>query len=209
MLGAGLEDEARDLLQSLLERAPLSRRARELLARLGGNGEVQEHVGTSTADVAEDVASLLAEDAESPASEHRYDQGLMYRELGMLDDAIREFRAAARTPGRELASLEMVGHCLIDLGEVKKGIECFRIALGRGARGLAAANLKYEIGAAYERLDDAERALEWFAACGQEEPDHRDVQARIRSVRGRVRNDAARNTGNLPSSSRKNKISYL
>jgi len=136
----------------------------------------------------------------------------MYRDLGMFDDAIREFRAAARSEGRQLDSLEMIGHCLVAKSETKAGIECFRLALSRGAVGPGATNLKYEIGAAYERIHDLVRAARWYRACRDDDPGHRDVSTRLAAVDSARKSNGA--SGNdlaerPPQSSRKNKISYL
>jgi tetratricopeptide (TPR) repeat protein len=157
---------------------------------------------------------LEADDGE-PASEDRFDQGMMYRDLGMYDEAIREFRAAARSDRRSLDSLEMIGHCLVAQGEAKAGIECFRLALSRGASGAAATNLKYEIGAAYEQIHDLDRAARWYRACLDADPNHRDVSIRLGAVESTSSNgvpgrDPATGGGRRgPQSSRKNKISYL
>jgi tetratricopeptide (TPR) repeat protein len=160
--------------------------------------------GQVTADIAAHVEAMIEEGTEAPPSEHSFDQGMMYKELGRLDDAIREFRAAARSERRAIDSLEMIGHCLVDKDEPKAAIECFKLALKKGARGPAATNLKYEIGAAYERLNDLPRAKDWYQACHRDDPEHRDVEVRLESVQAR----GAGPPGG-PRSSNKNKISYL
>ncbi len=160
--------------------------------------------GQVTADIAAHVEAMIEEGTEAPPSEHSFDQGMMYKELGRLDDAVREFRAAARSERRAIDSLEMIGHCLVDKDEPKAAIECFKLALKKGARGPAATNLKYEIGAAYERLNDLPRAKDWYQACHRDDPEHRDVEVRLESVQAR----GAGPPGG-PRSSNKNKISYL
>jgi tetratricopeptide (TPR) repeat protein len=226
MLDTGLEDEARELLRSVLERAPGSERARALLQRAGASSDVPpepaagdmpeaDEMGPDTRDVNEQVLEMLEADDGEPASEDRFDQGMMYRDLGMYDEAIREFRAAARSDRRSLDSLEMIGHCLVAQGEAKAGIECFRLALSRGASGAAATNLKYEIGAAYEQIHDLDRAARWYRACLDADPNHRDVSIRLGAVESTSSNgvpgrDPATGGGRRgPQSSRKNKISYL
>lgn len=228
MLEAGLEDEARDLLEELRSRVPSSERAARLWAQLHGEAEPGEEEtqiprdgepfenseprdaagnpsGQVTADLAAHVEAMLDESVDLPASEDSFDQGMMYRELGRMDDAIREFRAAARSERRAIDSLEMIGHCLVDKDEPKAAIECFKLALKKGAQGPAATNLKYEIGSAYERLNDLPRAKDWYQACHRDDPAHRDVEVRLSSVQERGGGPG----GAGPRSSRNNKISYL
>lgn len=231
MLDTGLEDEAREMLKELFARAPRSERARALWARLSEGAEDAQpaddagpppdrnlgdgDMGPETRDVNAKVLDLLDADENAPPSEDRYDQGMMYRELGMYAEAIREFRAAARSERRALDSLEMIGHCLVAQGEAKAGIECFRLALTRGASGPAATNLKYEIGAAYEQIHDLDRAARWYRACAQDDPQHREVGVRLGAIERSSTNGAVNDgssdasSSRAPQSTRKNKISYL
>src|SRR5687768_3826041 len=109
---------------------------------------------------------------------------MLFKEIGRLEDAIREFRGAARHESRYLQSLEMIGHCLLEKGSPKDAIAYFARALEGGADGISATNLKYEIGNACEMAGDPEGAAEWFTACHRDDPDHRDVKERLDRLGG-------------------------
>jgi tetratricopeptide (TPR) repeat protein len=206
LLQASLLDEAREVLEALTERAPADPRVQRMRAQLDGAASPESEPvpggpdGPGTADLARRVEAMVGDQPVAQGEEDSFDQGLMFRDLGRLEDAIEAFKQALKVPERALASLEMIGHCLIDRTETKAGIECFKLALKRGAEGPAAINLKYEIGAAYESLDDLDRALQWYSACAEDDPGHRDVTQRVQGL-------SAPNDGG-PRSSR-NKISYL
>jgi len=223
MVEADLMDEAREILGPIRAELPDHPRVQALWARTGGEAgapagtvaeaeaeaEAPRRDSSVTADLARRVAHMVDADGGPAPSEDAFDQGMMYRELGRLDEAIEAFRSSARVPSRAISSLEMIGHCLVDQGETKAGIECFKLALHRGAEGPASTNLKYEIGVCYERLRDLHRAADWYAACAQDDPAHRDVSTRLGSVRGNGNSSNGEAPPRGPTSSRRNKISYL
>ncbi|MEM9115272.1 MAG: tetratricopeptide repeat protein [Myxococcota bacterium] len=225
MVEAGLLEEAREILAPIQAELPEHPRVSGLWAQAQEQAEPSTPPGAKapepeakaesprrdssvTADLARRVAHMVDADGGPSPSEDAFDQGMMYRELGRLDEAIEAFRSSARVQTRAIASLEMIGHCLVDQGETKAGIECFKLALHRGAEGPASTNLKYEVGVCYERLHDLHRAADWYAACAEDDPEHRDVSTRLGQVRGNEQaNGEAAPRG--PTSSRRNKISYL
>jgi pilus assembly protein FimV len=221
MVEADLLGEALEILAPIRAQLPDHPRVRALWARATSEAEEAEATeteagpepprreGSVTADLAQRVAHMVDAEGGPAPSEDAFDQGMMYRELGRLDEAIEAFRSSARVQSRAISSLEMIGHCLVDQGETKAGVECFKLALHRGAEGPASTNLKYEIGVCYERLHDLHRAADWYAACARDDPAHRDVSARLGSVRGTGSGSNGEAPPRGPTSSRRNKISYL
>jgi tetratricopeptide (TPR) repeat protein len=119
-----------------------------------------------------------ADDAQS-----HYDLGVAYKEMGLFDDAVREFETAARDPKRACVCLSMIGMIQLERGRLNEAIEAF-------TRGLQApdrtkeqeAALSYETGAAYEAKKVAKQALEYFQRAARLVPNFRDVQERIRRL---------------------------
>ncbi len=225
LIEAGLAQEAREAVQSILSRIPMHERALEMLSRV----EALEREVNADTDHEDDEDELtdsseqlpldhlpLPEDDGTSAGD-RYDQGMLFKEIGRVDDAIREFRGAARQPERELQSLEMIGHCLLEKGTPKDAVAYFARALDRGADGISAINLKYEIGNGYEAAGELESALQWFTACLDEDPDHRDVRDRVERLSSPhpPGGNGAQKQNGVPaespkvSSSKKSKISYI
>jgi tetratricopeptide (TPR) repeat protein len=121
---------------------------------------------------------LGAEDGEA-----RYDLGIAYREMGLLEDALGEFAAAVQTPARHLDALHMLGLCSLDLGRAGDAV----VHLGRA---LAApdvpppqqAALRLDLGRAHEALGESELALEAYRSAGALDPELPGLAARIATL---------------------------
>jgi tetratricopeptide (TPR) repeat protein len=127
-------------------------------------------------------AGVAAQIGEGDAQSH-YDLGVAYKEMALLDDAMREFDVAARDPKHECICHSMIGMIQIERGNLNEAINSY-------LRGLAAkgrtkdqeAALCYELGAAYEAKKLAKQALEHFTRAARLAPSYRDVQERIRRL---------------------------
>lgn len=78
---------------------------------------------TATGDEQADFQSLLRHFKEGVARsigdddfESRYDLGVAYKEMGLLDDAIGEFQRALRSQTHRLAAYEALGQCFVEQG---------------------------------------------------------------------------------------------
>ena len=218
MIEAEVYDDAKEILDQILQRAPGHPKAMSLLAQINGNAEpshqdtedsqgwepggmtlrpldppiqaghseAQTDPGmtqapTFSSDDLDDAFGAL-ESAPPEGGEnlqHRFDEGMMYKEIGRLDAAIEAFESATRYAPRAIDSLEMIGHCYLEQKDYPNAIEYFARALEQGAEGPAAVNLKYEIGVACELSGDLDHAIQWFKRCHLDAPDHRDVEQRL------------------------------
>lgn len=211
MIEAEVYDDAKEILDQILAKAPGHPKAVALLsqinghasspspsspppeqsqgwevAQLAGHSEAQTNPGIQTppefsSEDVGDAFGALEEPSESPGEDlqHRFDEGMMYKEIGRLDAAIDAFKAASMSSGRSIDSLEMIGHCYLEQRDYPNAIEFFARALEQGASGAAAINLKYEIGVAYELSGDMDGAVQWFKACHLDAPEHRDVEQKL------------------------------
>ena len=144
--------------------------------------------GTQTDQV--DVEEVFAKFKEGVArqigaddAQSHYDLGVAYKEMGLVDDAMREFETAARDPKRSCICHSMIGTIHLEQGNLNEAIDSF-------LRGLQAqertkdqeASLAYEIGAAYEVKKMGKQALEYFQRAARLIPTFRDVQERVRRL---------------------------
>jgi tetratricopeptide (TPR) repeat protein len=91
--------------------------------------------------------------------EAHYDLGIAYREMGLLDDAIGEFRSAMASPARHIDCLHMLGLCALEQGRADEAIDCLAHALA--SPDLAQEQelaIRFELGRAYDRAGDAVKA---------------------------------------------------
>lgn len=178
--GAAEDDHAFDIAESLgaTEAADSTSGVASgagLDAQGGGPIDVEEVFAKFKEGVAKQID---VDDAQS-----HYDLGVAYKEMALLDDAIREFDTAARDPRRTCICRSMIGAIEIERGNLDAAIEAF-------AKGLVAqertkeqeAALAYEIGAAYEVKRQNKQALDYFQRCARTIPGFRDVQERIRRL---------------------------
>ncbi len=143
--------------------------------RAGEQVDVEEVFAKFKEGVAKQIG---VDDAQS-----HYDLGVAYKEMGLIDDAIREFDTAGRDPKRTCICQSMIGTIQLERGNLNEAIDAF-------IRGLQApdrtreqeAALCYEIGAAYEVKRMSKQALEHFQRSARLVPAFRDVQERIRRL---------------------------
>ena len=99
-------------------------------------GEVAPAPGTDASTVEEGVAELFADFKQGVSEalddsdyQTRFDLGIAYREMALLDDAIAEFRYCLDSPQWRLQSLQMIGLSSLDLGRPEDAVSHFEQAL--------------------------------------------------------------------------------
>jgi tetratricopeptide (TPR) repeat protein len=137
--------------------------------------DVEEVFAKFKAGVAQQIT---VEDTQS-----HYDLGVAYREMGLLDDAIREFGMATRDPKSACVCHSMIGTIQIERGNLNEAIEAFLRGLQVAERTREQeAALSYEVGAAYEAKKMTKQALEYLQRTARLVPSFRDVHERIRRL---------------------------
>jgi tetratricopeptide (TPR) repeat protein len=127
-------------------------------------------------------AGVAAQIGEGDAQSH-YDLGVAYKEMALLDDAMREFEVASRDPKQECICHSMIGMIQIERGHLNEAINAYQRGLSAKERTKdQEAALCYELGAAYEAKKLSKQALEYFTRAARLAPSYRDVQERIRRL---------------------------
>ncbi len=112
--------------------------------------------------------------------EAHYDLGIAYKEMGLLEDAIGEFRIALGGPARKLASLHAMGLCALELDRVSDAIAHLEQALALPeVPNEQQTGLRFDLGRAYQQQGDLERARGAFEAVAAVDPDFGAVSERI------------------------------
>ncbi len=172
--------------------AAMEDRSFDIAETLGADGDRASGVGpggglpTDQVDVEEVFEKFkagVAEQIDADDGQSHYDLGVAYKEMGLVDDALREFEVAARDTKRAAVCHSMMGMIHIERGNLNEAIDAF-------VRGLQSpektkdqeAALSYEIGAAYEVKRVTKQALEYFQRVVRLIPTYRDAQERIRRL---------------------------
>ncbi|MDI7267825.1 MAG: tetratricopeptide repeat protein, partial [Myxococcota bacterium] len=187
----GDDRRVRDLYRQLVGRDPVGRARPAAAPAPAGGNEMADVLLALDAIINEDAAGVQngappapARDAADPAeATMHYDLGVAYREMGVLDRAIDEFRLAAADPVREANCYAMIGSCLTALGRPKEAIEQIKRGLhARGKSGTDETELLYELGCACQADNDHKEALFYLQKVKKMDPAYRDVQQRIAAL---------------------------
>ncbi|MFN2515212.1 MAG: tetratricopeptide repeat protein [Pyrinomonadaceae bacterium] len=124
--------------------------------------------------------------------ETHYNMATAYKEMDLLDEAIREFQTAAGLTGsadgtpRYLQCCNMLGHCFVQKGIPRAAVLWFKKGLeapGRTPEEYTA--LQYELGSAYEQMGDVTRAIEVFTEVYGVDVGYRDVGTKLQELQAR------------------------
>src|SRR5262249_2629788 len=197
----GLSDQARELLEELLARYPGHPLIVAKLRDLGG-GEGSQPAATGTPTHPDQLdegeaahsgvlelsrrAAVEAQIGEEDFETH-YDLGIAYKEMGLHDDAIHEFRMVMKAPGREVLCHTMIGLCYSEKGQQTEAISQFKKALYvEGITEREQLSLYFELGIAYEKLEDWRDALYYLEKVPKKDQKFRDVTRRIEEMKAQV-----------------------
>jgi tetratricopeptide (TPR) repeat protein len=212
-----LFDEARGILQTLLERHPghplvtAKMRDVEALERNAGNLDGGQAVPVEAADIEAEAPEELPGSSEADAGvdvtgtepafemtrkgviekgvtaedfETHYDLGIAYKEMGLLDDAMTEFKLVMKDPTREVQCHLMIGLCLLEKGQQTEAIGHFKKGLYvEGITERESLSLYFELGQAYERLGDPREALYYYEKVQKRDPRFRNVERLVEALR--------------------------
>lgn len=121
-------------------------------------------------------------DMDSSDAQSHFDLGQAFKEMGLFDEAINEFRQAAQDPPRRVECLIMQCSCLRERGEVDKAITMLQTMLKPGLSDEESCAVKYELATGYEtvgRKDDATALLNEISATN---PAYRDISSRLNAA---------------------------
>jgi tetratricopeptide (TPR) repeat protein len=128
---------------------------------------------------------MLEKPVDEGDAETHYDLGLAYKEMGLLDEAVKAFEKVLRAPGREVQCRLMLGMCQREQGNPNEAIHQFKQGLHANASDRERLSLYYEIGITYEAMGDDGEALYYFDAVVKREPSFADTAQRADLLRRR------------------------
>ena len=171
-----------------------------------GDIEIQQAPVAPRAPVRSGIDSGLAEifeefrieaEGESASSnedyETHYNMATAYKEMDLLDEAIREFQIAAGLTRsadgttRYFQCCNMLGHCFVQKGMPQAAVLWFKKGLDASSRSPEEYKaLQYELGTAFEDMGDLELAVAAFTEVYGVDVGYRDIADKLESIQGRV-----------------------
>lgn len=152
--------------------------------------EIEPQVVGSAIGIDEIRTELGIDDTDEAGGEDyetHYQMAVAYQEMGLYEDAIREYQDAIALVDpndgtkRFYSCATLLGHCFIECSMPQHAIKWLNRALE--TPNISAAEyhgLWYELGIAHEACDDIESAAKYFDMIYAENVDFRDVSERVR-----------------------------
>ncbi len=147
-------------------------------------------INSMFADLIDEVNSLTDQDIAREDFETHFNLGIAYREMDLLEDAIKEFQDAAKAvdpgmfPKEVIQCCGLLSTCFLDKGMPKSAIRWCQTGLSvTEISSHEAMALRYDMGVAYSATGENEKALECFGFIFRADPSYRDVAQKIDQLR--------------------------
>jgi tetratricopeptide (TPR) repeat protein len=151
-----------------------------LTAGGGPEAGAEEEEGTK---LAREIQRLVEDQVGRDDYEMRYDLGITYRGLGLLDEAIAELQLASRGVHRLVECARMLAVCFVEKGQAHLAVKWLERGLAEpGLDPRLAMDLRYEIAGALEADEEDERAFGLYVELYGEDPGFRDVAEKLRQL---------------------------
>jgi tetratricopeptide (TPR) repeat protein len=228
----GLTDEARAILERLQTLFPENKEISQKLDSLGQVVEAEqktEHIEEKEKEIILTESEILeAEEIHEPTLdsdvmdiftefkkglekeldeddyETHYNLGIAYKEMGLTDDAIREFQTSRNNPKRFIPSASMLGICYMEKGIYSLAIDVLKTAIEKMEdRGESYWAMKYDLAKAYEKNGNLKEALGLYTEIYGWNSKFRSVSDKINQLR------AMGDVEQKKPKDRKDRVSYL
>jgi tetratricopeptide (TPR) repeat protein len=166
-------------------------RAFDIAASLGALDELEPLEAEPAAaseqiDVEEVFAKFkqgVAAQVDANASATHYDLGIAYEQMMLFDDAINEFRVAARDPSRTALCQAMIGNIHIKRGALAEATEALEIGLkSESLTREQELELLFQLGDIWGMRKSTKEAAHFYKRVIALDPRYRDAQARLAAL---------------------------
>jgi pilus assembly protein FimV len=118
----------------------------------------------------------------------RYNLGIAYKEMGLIDEAIAEFQIASKDPKRFLECCSMLGLCFIEKGMQKLAIKWYKRGLQmQGYSEDEYQGLRFDLAQAYENMGERKKALEVYQEVYGVNAGYRNVSKKIKDLQDQTK----------------------
>ncbi|HGG56528.1 MAG TPA: tetratricopeptide repeat protein, partial [Nannocystis exedens] len=105
-----------------------------------------------------------------------FDLGTAYREMGLVDDALAQFRSASKDPAWKAKSLVMMASLHLYRGELPEAIADLEEAVAFAVTDDERSEARYELGVIYQVMGETKKAITALEATA---PGYRDRDDRL------------------------------
>ncbi|UCG78341.1 MAG: tetratricopeptide repeat protein [Nitrospirota bacterium] len=141
-------------------------------------------------EIFEEFKKGIETELDEGDSETHYNLGIAYKEMGLLDDAIKEFQTANKDPERSIQASSMLGLCYIEKGIYSSAIEALHNVLSKITdKDDAYWGTKFDLADAYEKNGNIQEAVDIFSEVYSNDSKFRKVDERLNKLGGTARKE--------------------
>ncbi|MEJ2695614.1 MAG: tetratricopeptide repeat protein [Candidatus Sulfobium sp.] len=156
-------------------------------------------------DIFQEFKKGLEQELEEDDSETHYNLGIAYKEMGLVDDAIKEFQLSRNDAKRFIQSSTMLGVCYMEKSLYPLAIETLQNVIGSVTQEEESYwPIKYDLASAYEKNGQLSEALALYTEVYGWDAGFRDVSQKINDIKTRLGEQDTEKP-----KEKKNRVSYL
>jgi hypothetical protein len=157
--------------------------AQPAVAPEAGSAPATDLGDASLADIFREFQKGVDKQLGKEDYETRYNLGIAYKEMGLVDEAIAEFQLAAKDEARLLECASMLGICFVEKGMPKLAVKWFEKGLAAPGRTEEEyQGLRYDLASALEQAGEGGRALALYTELYGQDATFRDVAEKVRQL---------------------------
>ena len=158
-------------------------------------------------DIFTEFKKGLEKELEEEDYETHYNLGIAYKEMGLIDDAIREFQTSRKNQKRFITSSNMLGICYMEKGLYSLAVEVLKDALEKMEdRNESYWAMKYDVAKAYEKNGNIKEAFDLYTEVYGWNSKFRSVSDKIENLKAKI---AEPDVTQKPPKERKDRVSYI
>jgi tetratricopeptide (TPR) repeat protein len=167
---------------------------------------VEPQFDTDVLDIFEEFKKGLEKELEAEDSETHYNLGIAYKEMGLIDDAIKEFQTSRNDPKCAVRSTSMLGICYMEKGLYPLAIDSFRSALNNiETRDEAYWGAKFDLATAYEKNGNLKDAYAIYSEIFGWDSKFRQVSEKLNALKSVMSTEEAV----TKQKDKKDRVSYI
>ncbi len=162
-------------------------------------------------EIFEEFKKGIADELEEEDYETHYNLGIAYKEMGLLDDAIKEFQIAKNSPDLKVNVMSMLGVCYMEKQLYSLAIDAYKEALKHMSKQDESYwGTRFELATAYEKNGDLKAALEIFVEIYGWDSKFREVDKKVNNLKKLLSEDKGEaEVAEEEPQKRKDRISYI
>jgi len=164
---------------------PIIEAGKESRVRFSVTGDVPlSEESISMEEIVREFKEGVKRGVEEEDSQTHYDLGVAYMEAGLTAEALREFQVAALDPRMKLRSVELLGKCYLEQGDIPSALGTLEGTLKDASayNNHELLGIRYQLAQSYEKAGDLTRAKEELGIILSVDPTFGEAAQKLRQM---------------------------